>query len=102
MVREGMTMTAPNIETPACDDVEVPDVCRGCGCTNERACPGGCSWVLLDLFVIPASPLAHLSLGFVLTGDLGGVRTGVCSRCAEEMDWSPIGLRDIGIQQERR
>jgi hypothetical protein len=19
--------------------------CRGCGCTDERACPGGCEWV---------------------------------------------------------
>lgn len=19
--------------------------CRGCGCTTDRACPGGCSWV---------------------------------------------------------
>lgn len=19
--------------------------CRGCGCTDDRACPGGCAWV---------------------------------------------------------
>jgi len=24
-------------------------VCRGCGCTQDRACPGGCSWVEIDL-----------------------------------------------------
>lgn len=23
--------------------------CRVCGCTDARACPGGCSWVELDL-----------------------------------------------------
>jgi len=23
--------------------------CRVCGCTNERACPGGCHWVEFDL-----------------------------------------------------
>ena len=23
--------------------------CAGCGCTNQRACPGGCSWVLPGL-----------------------------------------------------
>jgi hypothetical protein len=23
--------------------------CRGCGCTNKRACPGGCSWIEKDL-----------------------------------------------------
>lgn len=22
-----------------------PGTCRVCGCTNGRACPGGCSWV---------------------------------------------------------
>ena len=23
--------------------------CRVCGCTDRRACPGGCSWVEADL-----------------------------------------------------
>jgi hypothetical protein len=23
--------------------------CRGCGCTDDRACPGGCYWVDDDL-----------------------------------------------------
>lgn len=23
-------------------------VCRGCGCTAERACPGGCAWTNRD------------------------------------------------------
>jgi ParB/RepB/Spo0J family partition protein len=23
----------------------LPGVCRGCGCTHEKACPGGCSWI---------------------------------------------------------
>lgn len=22
-----------------------PGVCRGCGCTDRYACPGGCAWV---------------------------------------------------------
>lgn len=26
-----------------------PEVCRGCGCTDERACAGGCWWVGRDL-----------------------------------------------------
>jgi hypothetical protein len=29
--------------------VFMPGVCRECGCTDERACPGGCSWVEPDL-----------------------------------------------------
>jgi hypothetical protein len=24
-------------------------VCRGCGCSDEAACPGGCEWVQEDL-----------------------------------------------------
>jgi len=30
----------------------LPDlrICRGCGCTDLHACPGGCSWALLDLY----------------------------------------------------
>ena len=24
-------------------------VCRVCGCTDDRACPGGCSWVAANL-----------------------------------------------------
>ena len=23
-------------------------ICEGCGCTNERACPGGCYWISHD------------------------------------------------------
>lgn len=36
-------------------------VCRLCGCTEERACPGGCSWA-------------------------NATRT-ICSRCMKVTDW---------------
>lgn len=30
--------------------IRVPGgACRECGCTDNRACPGGCSWVAPDL-----------------------------------------------------
>jgi hypothetical protein len=32
--------------------------CRVCGCTNEQACPGGCSWVEPDL-CSACAPAAH-------------------------------------------
>lgn len=32
--------------------------CRVCGCTNERACPGGCHWVEEDL-CSECAPAAH-------------------------------------------
>lgn len=42
--------------------------CRGCGCTDRHACPGGCAWVLLDV----AMP------------------TGICSACANGfIKWDP-------------
>lgn len=48
--------------------------CRCCGCTDLRACPGGCSWVLIDI----ETP------------------TGVCSQCAVELEWSPADLLNVG------
>lgn len=38
-----------------------PGVCRFCGCTETRACPGGCSWA-------------------------NATRT-VCSRCMNPREW---------------
>lgn len=34
-------------------------VCRGCGCTNDHACEGGCSWVELDLCSVCAQKVAQ-------------------------------------------
>lgn len=56
-------------------------MCRGCGCTDSRACvtPGGpCAWVLLDV----AAP------------------TGVCSACAAELEWNPAALAMVGTEDD--
>lgn len=29
--------------------IQLNQACRNCGCTNERACEGGCDWVEFDL-----------------------------------------------------
>lgn len=55
--------------------------CRACGCTDRNACiapQGPCRWTLLDI----ATP------------------TGVCSACAEEMDWHPLLLATAGIEEQ--
>jgi len=59
----------------------LPDlrICRGCGCTDLHACPGGCSWALLDLY----QP------------------SGICSQCADEMDWDSVGMRTIDSGGDR-
>lgn len=49
--------------------------CRGCGCTDRHACPGGCSWVLLDV----------------------DQASGICSQCAESFNWSPIEMATAGF-----
>lgn len=38
------TIAALGLDGPALDGV-----CRECGCTDDRACPGGCWWVEPDL-----------------------------------------------------
>jgi hypothetical protein len=32
-------------------------ICRGCGCTDDHACPEGCWWVDLDLVGFKGGPL---------------------------------------------
>lgn len=44
-------------------DVDKPAKCVGCGCTDQRACPGGCTWLAVDR----------------AAGD------GVCSNCSEHL-----------------
>lgn len=50
--------------------------CIGCGCTDEHACPGGCSWLRVD------SVDAHAGLG-------------VCSNCVEHIDRWEAGDRTL-------
>lgn len=62
--------------------------CRACGCTDLRACQAEvatrqgprvatCSWVLLDI----------------------DEPTGVCSVCADALDWHPLALRGVGREE---
>ncbi len=53
-------------------------ICRGCGCTDDLACPGGCSWVLLDFGLVCEEVLP--------------ARSGICSVCADVLDWDPALL----------
>ena len=46
-------------EYPELEGVErpPPGACRGCGCTDEQACPFGCAWVEEDLCSACVPPL---------------------------------------------
>jgi hypothetical protein len=50
--------------------------CRGCYCDDNRACAGGCSWVLLDV----------------------GSPTGVCSTCADLVHWHVVAMATMGLE----
>lgn len=47
------------------------DVCALCGCTDEQACPGGCSWVA----------------------------PGLCSRCADAVEADLLGPLDVELYE---
>lgn len=53
-------------------------MCRGCGCTDSHACPGGCSWAALDV----------------------DDDTGICSRCAERLRYHLGLMVTIGRDEE--
>lgn len=55
-------------------------MCRGCGCTDSRACitdAGPCSWALVDV----------------------ETATGICSACAAEMDWDPAMMATAWVPE---
>jgi hypothetical protein len=41
---EAAAAAAPTIRTDGKFVFSAQGVCRVCGCTDERACPGGCVW----------------------------------------------------------
>jgi hypothetical protein len=48
----GLLATADSFDDlPVVVDIQTRKgtACRGCGCTTDRACPGGCRWVQPDL-----------------------------------------------------
>lgn len=67
-------------------------VCRCCGCTDTNACitpAGTCAWVLLDVAIVDGA---------------GGARaqplpTGICSACAEDLDFHPLMLATVGFDE---
>lgn len=59
--------------------------CRKCGCTNERACLGGCSWISINPPICSAC----------VEQDVGPARVELRSRSEVDQDAcpaSPIGL----------
>ncbi len=60
-------------------------ICRGCGCTNDHACPGGCSWVLIDFEIHPGRERLQVQ----------PIESGVCSSCAEVVEWDPNSLASM-------
>ncbi len=68
--------------------------CRGCGCTDDRACPGGCSWVLMDFAYHDGYALESRGNALAVAPKLHitPLPTGMCSACAEECEWDTIWM----------
>lgn len=65
--------------------------CRGCGCTDNNACmtdDGPCSWVLMDV------DCEAREAGRQPTTE-ARPHTGICSACAEALDWHPVTMLQI-------
>lgn len=63
--------------------VDAEQVCRVCGCTQNNACPGGCSWVEPDLCSDCAEPgepvevfMGHCQCGMAVDDD-----DEICPNC---------------------
>lgn len=55
--------------------------CRGCGRDDDHACitvDGPCGWALLDI----ETP------------------SGICTVCADELDWHPVHMLMVGREEE--
>ncbi len=67
------------LELEAVDDelleLDAPPVrCRGCGCDDDHACPGGCRWVEPDLCSACADAQADRSTTAIARRRLAGRR----------------------------
>lgn len=69
---------APNLITGLPPQLRI---CRGCGCDDLSACPGGCVWACVDI----------------------DTATGVCTTCAVELAWDPNEMASTadGLEQRR-
>jgi hypothetical protein len=69
--------------------------CRSCGCTDDRACPGGCSWVSLNPPICSACVDEALPAGIgsaALLDDDGSLSGDLCPASAAPAPHKPIFL----------
>ena len=67
--------------------------CIGCGCTDLAACPGGCSWLVVDR--------ARRTGGATTAKSSGAL--GVCSECPEALKrWRVGDMRQFARVPARR
>lgn len=48
LLRRQRLVTDKTVAAPPDIDVNNPATCAGCGCTDRRACAGGCYWIAVD------------------------------------------------------
>jgi hypothetical protein len=65
--------------------------CFVCGCTDERACPGGCAWAAKDLVIKVTK-----------RGKPGEVRRSICTRCAYVLERLDSLRKTLGVKDAER
>ena len=66
--------------------------CRGCGCTDDNACPGGCFWVEDDL-CSACDPDARAALG--LDDPMFDDDDGADAPAGDGCPANPLGLHQV-------
>jgi len=70
-------------------------VCTGCGCTDEKACPGGCCWVSMDPPLCSAcEDEANTLLDQEWVGSPGPLKIEHCPASSTPAPHAPIFLDD--------
>jgi len=72
------------------EDPQPVQKCRVCGCTQERACPGGCYWVEPDLCSSCVDEQIEISIGYFKYADESSDRTQISETVGLACDFNSI------------
>ena len=65
--------------------------CFVCGCTQKRACPGGCAWAARDL-----------TIRVTKRGKTRDVHRPICTRCAYVLERLDSLRKTVGVKDAER
>jgi len=72
------------------EDPQPVQKCRVCGCTQERACPGGCYWVEPDLCSSCVDEQIEISIGYFKYADESSDRVQILETIGLACDFNSV------------